>query len=352
MGRRLPFINLKKKEIFTMKPLIKKLVPMFSAVMVTFAIGAFLSPTMAQAKARVIKLAHQAPTNDPRHESLSQFAKMIEEKSGGELTVKIYPSATLGKDREVFEQLQGGLCEIGLNGGVVTNFYKQFSIINMPYLWRDQGAVREFLATDTGTGWVDDMAEKSKVRILAFYDRNPRILTTKPRAINKVEELKGLKVRVPRIETYLDTWRAFGVQPVPMPASEFYMGLKLGTIDGMENPIEVMYHWKIYEVSKNLSITNHMRQVLYLTASQKFLDSLTPEQRQVIQEAAIESAKLHNTKTEQSASELVDKLKAEGMTIVEPDLTGFKAAAQEVHDKHMDAFGKDVYEMVKAKYSK
>ena len=266
------------------------------------------------------------------------------------MTVKIYPSATLGKDREVFEQLQGGLCELALNGGVVTNFYKRFSIINMPYLWKDQAAIREFLAGDIGKDWIGDMANKSKVRILAFYDRNPRILTTKPRAIHKVEDLKGLKVRVPRIDTYLDTWRAFGVQPVPMPSSEFYMGLKLGTIDGMENPIEVMYHWKIYEVSKYLSNTNHMRAVLYLTASQKFLDSLTPEQRTVIQDAAIESAKLHTAKTDKAATELVGKLKEEGMEIVDPDLSGFKAAAQKVHEKYMDTFGKDVYEMVKTKY--
>lgn len=312
---------------------------------------AFALITTSSATAREIKLAHLAPTNDPRHESLTEFAKMIEQKTGGALKVKIYPSSTLGKDREVFEQLQSGVTELALHGGVATNFYKKWSIINMPYMWRDQAAVREFLSSPVVKKWIDDMASKTGVRLLAFYDRNPRILTTKPRPIKSVDDLKGLKVRVPRIDTYLDTWKAFGVQPVPMPASEFYMALKLGTIDGMENPIEVMYHWKIYEVSKYLSLTQHMREVLFLATSQKFYNSLSDAERSAIQEAATESAKSHTLKTEKAANELAGKLKEKGMEIVTPDLAGFKKQSLQVHEKYMKEFGKDVYEMVKAKYS-
>ena len=318
--------------------------------MATVLFWAFSIFFVVSANAREIKLAHLAPTNDPRHASLTQFANLIEKKTNGSITVKIFPSSTLGKDREIFEQLQSGVTELALNGGIVTNFYKKWSIINMPYLWRDQAAIREFLAGPTGKSWIDEMESKTGVRVLAFYDRNPRILTTKPKAINKVEDLKGLKIRVPRIDSFLDTWRAFGVQPVPMSSSEFYMGLKLGTIDGMENPIEVMYHWKIYEVSKYLSQTNHMRAVLYLTASKKFLDSLSPAERKVIQEAADESALMHTQKTDKDARELVGKLTEKGMIITEPDLTGFKARANKVHEKYMDTFGKDVYDMVKDKY--
>ena len=316
-----------------------------------FVFGTTLFLFTFSAGAREIKLAHLAPVDDPRHESLTQFAKIIEEKTNGSLAIKIFPSSTLGKDREIFEQLQSGITELALNGGVLTNFYKKWTIINMPYLWRDQAAIRDFLASPTGKAWIDEMEAQTGVRILAFYDRNPRILTTKPKEITNVEDLKGLKVRVPKIDSYLDTWRAFGVQPVPMSASEFYMGLKLGTIDGMENPIEVMYHWKIYEVSKYLSLTNHMREVLFLTASKKFLDSITPEERKIIQEAAEESALLHTQKTEKAAAELTDMLTEKGMTIVTPDLSGFKQKAQEVHEKYMSEFGRDTYDMVKANYS-
>ncbi len=325
---------------------LRKILGIMTALLGTLA---FLLTT--NAGAREVKLAHLAPTDDPRHESLTQFADLVKEKTNGSITIKIFPNSTLGKDREIFEQLQSGITELALNGGVLTNFYKQWSIINMPYLWRDQAAIREFLAGDTGKKWVDEMEGQTGVRILAFYDRNPRILTTKPKAITKVEDLSGLKVRVPKIDSYLDTWRAFGVQPVPMSASEFYMGLKLGTIDGMENPIEVMYHWKIYEVSKYLSMTNHMREVLFLTASKKFLDSITPEEWKAIQESASDSALLHTQKAEKDSNELVAKLTEKGMIINDPDLSGFKAKAKEVHEKYMNEFGKDVYEMVMEKYS-
>lgn len=296
-------------------------------------------------QAREVKLAHLAPANDPRHESLEQFAKLLEERTKGEITVKIFPKSQLGKDREVFEQLQGGLTEFALNGEIISNFYSKWSIINMPYLWRDQDHLRKFVRSDIVSKWIDETREATGVQILGFFERNPRILTTKKAPVNSIADIQDLKVRVPRIDVYMDTWRAFGVQPTPMSAAEFFMGLKLGTVDGMENPIEVMYHWKIYEVSKYISFTNHMQTRLFLTASVKFLDSLSPELRKIVMDTGKDAEQLHAAKMEKMIEDLSVKLEEKGMVLVKnPDVSGFKEKAKQVHEKYKPIIGVDAFE--------
>ncbi len=310
------------------------------------AAGLFATAT-GPAQAREVKLAHLAPVDDPRHESLEQFAKLIEERTNGEITVKIFPKSQLGKDREVFEQLQGGLTELALNGEIISNFYPKWSIINMPYLWRDQDHLRAFLSSDIAKKWQEETLTETGVQILGFFERNPRILTTRDKPVRSIDDIQGLKVRVPRIDVYMDTWRAFGVQPTPMSAAEFFMGLKLGTVDGMENPIEVMYHWKIYEVSKYISFTNHMLTRLFLTASNKFLESLPAEQRDAVLAAGKEAEQIHAAKMEKMIEDLSGKLKEQGMEIVEnPDVSGFQEKAKQVHEKYKGVIGADVLETV------
>jgi len=298
------------------------------------------------AQAREIKLGHLAPTDDPRHAILENMGKTIAAKTNGAITVKVFPNSTLGKERELFEQAQIGVTEMALVGGVVSNFYPAWSITDMPFLWKDGAHIRAFTNSDIAKKWSAEMATKLNVENLAFMERNPRILVTREKPVGKMADLKGMKIRVPNIKVYTDAWRAFGVEPVPMAAADFYMGLRLGTIDGMENPVEVMYHWKAYEVGKQLSLTNHMYSGFFLIASKKFMDSLTEDQRKVVRAAAIEAQTAVAKSNDEGARTLYDKLRAAGMTINEkPDVSGFVAASKAVHEKYMPEFGKEAYDL-------
>ncbi len=316
----------------------------FAVLSMTLVAGFTLVPGVAGAVDA--KLGHLAPTADPRHQVLTKFGETIKAKTNGAVAVKIFPSSTLGKERELFEQAQAGVTEFALVGGVVSNFYPQWSITDMPYLWKNGAHLQKFVNSDVAKKWAADMSQKLGVEVLAFLERNPRILVTREKPVNSMGDLKGMKVRVPNIKVYTDAWRAFGVEPVPMPAADFYMGLRLGTIDGMENPVEVMYHWKAYEVGKYLSLTNHMYSGFFLIASKKFMDSLTEDQRKVVRAAALEAqAELAQANAE-GARTLYDKLRAAGMTINEkPDVSGFVAASKGVHEKYMPQFGKEAYDL-------
>ena len=202
-------------------------------------------------------------------------------------------------------------------------------------------------ASDLARQWEKGTVEKTGVYVLGYFARNPRILTTKTKPVKSIDDIKGLKIRVPRIDVYMDTWQAFGVQPTPMSSSEFFLALKMGTVDGMENPIEVMGAWKIYEASKYLSYTNHMQTRLFLTASQKFLDSLPADQRAIIVEEA-KKAQVNHLATMQNLHAEMEKLVLEKGMIIEknPDVSGFKAAAKQVHEKYMSVIGADAYDAI------
>lgn len=311
--------------------------------------GALFAGAIADAAAVEAKLGHLAPTDDPRHEVLTNFAEQVEAGTDGAVTVELFPNSTLGSERELFEQAQAGITELALVGSVVANFYPPWSIIDMPFLWHDREHLLEFVNSDYAERWTEEMAEEFGVEVLAFLERNPRILTSRGKPVRSVEDLQGMKVRVPNINVYTDTWRAFGVEPVPMPASDFYLALKLGTIDGMENPVEVMYHWKIYEVSDYLMPTEHMRAGFYLIASTQFMESLSPEHREVVREAAQEAQAMMAEKNAEGAASLYEQLEAEGMTVVRDiDVDSFRERVQPVHEQYMDQFGREAYDAAKA----
>lgn len=293
-----------------------------------------------------IKLGHLAPTNDPRHEALEHFAAIVAERTGGEVEIVLYPDSTLGSERELFEQVSSGITEMALIGGIVSNFYPQFAIVDMPYLWETQDELQRFLSSSIANEWRQEMIQQSNVGIAGFFDRNPRVLVTRNTPVHSMADLAGLKIRVPEIRSALDTWRAFGVQPTPMPASEFYQGLNLGVIDGMENPVEVHANWSIYEVANYLSVTEHQRAILYLIYNDAVLNSLSDENRQIVLEAAAEATEMHNEMIREMEQEMYTILEERGMTIVQPDRTEFIEASRSVWETYAPEFGEDVLQRV------
>ncbi len=303
----------------------------------------------AEKQSYEFKLGHLAPVGDPRHEALTMFADQVAEKSGGRIKIVVHPNSTLGSERELFEQVRGGITEFALIGSVVGNFVPEFASMDLPYLWKSQEHLRNVLTGEIGQQWQAKMKKEFGVGVLGFFDRNPRILVNTKRPVKSIKDIQGMKVRVPEIQMHMDTWRAFGVQPTPMPASEFYMGLKMGVIDAMENPVEVMYTWKIYEVAKYLSKTEHIRSALYFINSDQVMNKLSDEDRQIIRTAAEAAELWHNNEVARLQSELYKKLEAEGMVVVyDVDKSGFIEASKKIHQQYMQTIGEETYKKIVA----
>ncbi len=294
-----------------------------------------------------IRVGHNAPTNDPRHQSLKDFARRVAVLSNGEMSVKIFPANTIGKDHERLELMQSGLLEMSLTGEILANFDSRWSIISMPYLWRDQAHIRRFLNSDIAARWKAETAQTHGLVLFGFLERSPRVLTTRETRVTGIQDLTGLRIRVPQIPVYVDTWRAFDVVPTPMSSSDFYSALEEGRIDGMENPLEVMSAWRIHEVSKYISLTDHMLTSLFLVASKTFTESLTERQLQILEQAAKETEVLHAQRMQDLKHIMLRNLAARGMEIIEaPDTEALKQAALPVHQKYMTAFGSEAYDFI------
>lgn len=301
------------------------------------------------AEALEIRLGHNAPVTDPRHQAMEDFSERVHALSNGEMSVKIFPRNTIGQDRERLEMMQAGLLEMSLTGEILANFDSRWSVISMPYIWSDQTHLRRFLESDVVADWKSETSNDTGLLVLGFIERTPRILTTREKPVSAMKDLQGLRIRVPRIKAYMDTWRAFGVEPTPMPSSDFYLALQDGRIDGMENPLEVMSSWRIHDVSKYISFTNHMLTSLFLVASTKFMDELTPAQRAVLVEAASDAERSHRARMQDLIDIFTRNLEEKGMVLIrDPDLTAFREAAVSIHEQYMNAFGRNVYERIRS----
>ena len=307
---------------------------------------AVCSSTGLAAKTINVKLGHLAPTNDPRHDGVLKFVDLVDKKSNGKIQIKVYPNSTLGSERELFEQLQAGVTEFALIGAVLGNFVEEFTCMGLPFFWRDFEHMEKTIMGPIGQEWRDNLIKKYNVGLFGLFKRNPRILVNSKKPVTKIEDIKGMKVRVPELPMSMKAWRSFGVQPTPMPASEFYMALKLGVIDAMENPVEVMYNWKIYEVAKYLAKTEHELNSFVFIYSGKFMRSLTPAEQRIIKEAADEAKVYYEGLVEDLASVCYAELEKQGMIITEVDKSGFIEASREVQKDFKKLIGEETFNKI------
>lgn len=292
-----------------------------------------------------LRLGHITGESDAWHKGAQKFAELVKEKSKGSVEVEIYPSSTLGNDRDLIEGMQLGSVDFALVAGVLSNFYEPYSILELPYLFRDNDHLQKVLYGEVGEKLKQDLLDNAQIRGLQFWVRGPRELTAS-RKIEKVEDLKGLKVRVPEIPASIAAWKAMGASPTPMAFGEVYSSLQTGVIDGQENPIAFMASNKIQEVQKYLMMTNHVYGYVQLTMSDITYQKLTKEQQQAVEEAAKEATTFENELVAKQDAELLEMLKTGGMEVVELDTAPFMEKAKTVHAEFASKYGQELYDSI------
>ena len=282
-----------------------------------------------------LRLGHITNETDAWHLGAEKFAELVEEKTDGSVVVDIYPSSTLGNDRDLIEGMQLGSVDFALVAGVLSNFYEPYSILELPYLFEDNEHLENVLYGDVGTQLKEDLLENAQIRGLEFWVRGPRMLTAN-REITNADELNGLKIRVPEIPASIEAWEAMGATPTPMAFGEVYSSLQTGVIDAQENPLALIESNKLSEVQDYLMQTNHVYGYVQLTMSETAYQNLTAEQQTAVEEAAKEATEYENQLVYDQEEELLQKLKDSGMQVVEPDLNSFSEKAKTVHDTFAD----------------
>jgi tripartite ATP-independent transporter DctP family solute receptor len=280
------------------------------------------------------RLADNQPPDYPTVLGDKKFAELVEERTDGRIKIEVYPSAQLGDEKSVLEQVQLGAIEFTrINSSPLAEFNNQFTPLGLPYVFESEDHLWNFLNGDMGTKLLDGL-EQSKMKGLAYYDSGSRsFYSTKP--LKGVEDLKGQKIRVQQSKINIDFMAALGASATPMPYGEVFSALQTGIIDGAENNLPSLDSSNHYQEAKNLILDHHQRIPEVLLISKVAWDKLDAEDQKIIKQAALDSVETQRAEWDKYEERSEKKLKDAGITFTEvKDLKPWTDAVKPMVDEY------------------
>ena len=225
--------------------MVRTLLTAFSAVL--------LSASLCLAAPITLKLGHIAEPENPYGQGADYFAKLVKERSNGEIEIQVFPSSQLGNQRDLVEGLVFGTVDMTLTGtAVLGNFVPEVAVFDLPFIFRD--IPHAYKALDTVGMDLCKLGEKQGMITLAIWENGVRHMTNNRQPIRTPEDMKGLKVRVMEQPVYIEMMKALGASPTPMAMSELYTALQKGVVDAQENPLAQIATKRFDEVQKYISV--------------------------------------------------------------------------------------------------
>jgi tripartite ATP-independent transporter DctP family solute receptor len=266
-----------------------------------------------------------------------KFKELVEARSGGDITVKIFHSASLGNETEILQQIQMNTIQMGIiTGGPFDTFDPIVRVINYPFLFKDNAQADAILDGPLGQEILDSLAT-SGFKGLCFSENGFRNLTNNRRPVRTPDDLAGLKIRVMASNLHKTVWQTLGTNPTPMPWP-IYTELEQGVIDGQENPLWVMEVYKFYEIQKYMTLTRHVYSPHIDVASLAWWQGLDDNSKRLIHTAIRDAARHQRRLNREQNGARLELLAAKGMEIeANPDLAAFRAKVSGL--SKMELFG-------------
>ncbi len=272
-------------------------------------------------------------TSDPLYKGLESFRDAVAERTGGAIEVKLFPNSQLGPDEDVLEQARAGApVAVVVDGGRLAVFQKEFGVLGAPYLASGYDGMRKVVTSPLFEDWVGKLRDASGHQVLSFnwWQGERELWTNKP--VTTPADLSGVRMRTPGAPVWMETIKAMGATPTPMPFAEVYSALQQNVIDAVEAQLPAGQGAKLPEVSKILTKTGHINLITGLVTSAAWFDSLTPEQQAILREEALKAGDVASYGTRDSLAAIEADLEAQGMTVAEIDVTPFKEATAGVYE--------------------
>jgi tripartite ATP-independent transporter DctP family solute receptor len=263
------------------------------------------------------KIAFVQAKDHPHGLGAQEFAEIIKEKSGGKMKVMVFASGTLGGDAQVISSVQGGTVDMTLvTPGLLSGIEKGFALYGLPFLFQDTEEVDAVLDGPAGQNLLTTL-EPHGIIGLGYWDHGFRHVTNSKHPVEKVEDLKGLKLRLQQIPTAIESFRALGASVVPLSFTELYTAMETRTVDGQENPLAAIETSKFYEVQKYLSLTGHFYDPLVAIFSKRTWDKLNETERELVRSASLEAQAYERKVSREMAVSSREALAKYGMQINE-----------------------------------
>ena len=298
----------------------------------------------------VLKLGHVVAEGTAIDEGARNFAKLVEEKSNGEIIVEVYANASLGDNRALLEGLQLGTVEMQTPSlAPLSGFTDKTLIFDLPYLFKNRAAAEAVLDGEVGQMVLDDLEQSGFVG-LAWWTQSWRHLTTGNREVRKPADMAGLKIRVMDNPLHIAHFNALGASAIPMAFSEVFTSLQQGVMDGQENPYANIKLSAFGEVQKYIIETGHIYDPIPLLMSKIAWDKLSAEHQEIILEAAKEGARWQRDYAEKQDGEIRKEYQAsdknEVILLTPEERQAFFDAVQPVYKEYEDKIGKDLIQKV------
>jgi len=310
----------------------KKIVVLFLILAIMLGATSVFAGGGSQAKQQqkvVVQIGLENHPGEPVTDGIYEWKRIAEEMSKGTLEVQVFPSSQLGSKNEIIDQMLAGMGVITLaDGGFFADRGAPDMGITMgPYFFASWDEAWRLIDSQW---WKDQskILESKGLKILAsnwiYGDRHT--LTKRP--IRTVADFRGLKLRVPNNLMQIKGTEVMGATPTPMPLGEVYTSLQQGVIDGVENPLPVLYGGKFHEVAKYLTLDAHIKLLTTWFCGTQFFNTLSKEHQDILIESGRQAGLYNNVLATKAAEDSIALFKAEGVEIINVDIAAFQRQAQ------------------------
>ncbi|WP_322996209.1 C4-dicarboxylate TRAP transporter substrate-binding protein [Castellaniella sp.] len=309
----------------------------------TLAIG-LTSPAFAQDPV-TLKVAYENHPGEPLDKVMHHWADLLKDRSQGQILLELYPSSQLGAKNDVMEQAMMGMNVITLSDvAFLADYEPDLGVLFGPYLSSDPDKLFKIYESDWFKSKEEALKKKGVHLVMTNYLYGVRQLLAKKPVLTP-DDLKGMKVRVPSNVMQIKTFEAMGASPTPMPLGDVYPALTQGMIDGVENPISVLYGQKLHEQAKYLSMISYITNTSVWVGGEAFFSTLDPAVVKMIHETGYEAGLYSQKVAMQEDERLIEQMKAAGVEVIYPDVAPFREKALQVYGQFPE-WSPNLYETI------
>ena len=299
----------------------------------------------ALAQERTLQLGHLANEENTWHKAAVHFGEQLSELTDGRIAVEVYPNESLGSEMDLLNGMQLGTADMTITGESLQNWAPMAAMLALPYAYNSLEEMDEIASGEIGDQIEQQIIESAQIRPIAYFARGPRNLTSN-RPVESPADLNGLKLRVPNVPLFVNTWDALGANPTPMAFSEVFTSLQNGTIDAQENPLALIASANFNEVQDYVNLTEHVRSWIYLAISEMTWSELSAEDQEAVMEAARRTQEYERELFLEEEQQLRAELEERGMEFVEVDKEAFAEQAQPAVVDSVDESIRDTVEQL------
>jgi TRAP-type transport system periplasmic protein len=314
-----------------------------TTLLATVTCVAFASAALAQDV--TLRLAHFAAETHPGHLAAVQFAENVEKRTNGAVEVELFPANALGSPPEQLEQTILGAIEMNLpTQGGLDKYEKAFGTVMTPFAFSSYENAHEVL-DGPFMDWAAPKLEEQGLVMLSNWEYGFRNITNSVRPIETPADVEGLKLRTPPELQIVAALEGLGAATTQIAFPELPNALNQGVVDGQENPIGVIYHYKLNDFQENLALTRHVYNSMVHVINKDVFDGLTPEQQQILREESKAAGDMMRAAVIAQEAEEIAALEAKGMKVTRPDLSPFAAKMGPARERVAEYSGSDNMQM-------